>query len=230
MIKDKKILVIIPARGGSKGIPHKNIKELNGKPLIAYTIQCAIESKYIDRVIVSTEDINISNVAENFGADVPFLRPEVLAEDDTPSIDVILHCINTLEANNEYYDYICLLQCTSPFRTVDNIDEAIYKLIEKNGSSLVSVCESEVNPYWMKKINDEKLIDFIKEIDASRRQDLPKIYRLNGAIYISKVNELKQLKSWYGKNTIPYIMNRKSSIDIDEPIDFKFAEFLMGDD
>lgn len=225
MINNKSILAIIPARGGSKGIPRKNIKLLNGKPLIAYTIEEALKSKYIDRIVVSTEDEEIASVSKSYGAEVPFLRPKELAKDDTPTIDSILYNVNELK---EKFDYICLLQCTSPLRQATQIDEAIELSSKKDGDSVVSVCESEVNPYWMKKIENDKMIDFVyNSPNYTRRQDIPMIYRLNGAIYICKTESLLKNKSWYSKVTVPFIMDRITSVDIDDIVDFKFAEYLI---
>ncbi|MGE5628576.1 MAG: cytidylyltransferase domain-containing protein [Solirubrobacterales bacterium] len=226
---DIKVLALIPARGGSKGIPRKNIKEINGEPLISYSISEAKKSKYLQRILVSTEDKEIAYISSKYGAEVPFLRPKELAMDQTPGMDPVVHCINWLKENEGYVpDYVCLLQCTSPFRTVDHIDEAIKLLMDKKGDSIVSVCESEISPYWMKKVENGILKDFITEGPFyARRQDAPDIYRLNGAIYITRTDLLLKNKSWYTENTLAYIMDERSSIDIDNMIDFKFAEFLM---
>lgn len=229
MINGKTVLAIIPARGGSKGVPRKNIKDLCGKPLIAWTIDEAIKSKYIDRVIVSTEDEEIAYISREYGAEVPFLRPIELAQDDTPGIEPILHCINWLKDNENYYpDYVCTLQCTSPLRKSNHIDEALEEIIDKNGDSIIGVCESEVNPYWMKKIEDGKLVDFMEDSKRyTRRQDLPVIYRLNGAIYICKTDVLMKNKNWYTDNTLPYVMSQEDSVDIDTVLDFKIAEIII---
>lgn len=230
MIEGKKVVAVIPARGGSKGIPRKNIKDLNGKPLIAYTIEAALKSRYIDRVIVSTEDLEISEISRSFGAEVPFLRPSELAQDDTPGIEPIIHAINYLFNQENYsFDYVMCLQCTSPLRNTNQIDEAICEIYSKDADSAISVCESEVNPYWMKIIKDGKIDDFIKDNKFyARRQDLPVVYRLNGAIYIGKIEIILNNKNWYTDNTLPIIMDRITSIDIDDEIDFKFAEFLLS--
>lgn len=229
MIGNKFVVAIIPARGGSKGIPRKNIKNLNGKPLIAYTIDEALKSKYIDRVIVSTEDLEIAEISKSFGAEVPFLRPKELAQDDTPGIEPIIHSINYLVNNENYnFDYVMCLQCTSPLRNSKQIDEAIDEIYKKDADSAVSVCESEVNPYWMKVIQDGKMLDFLNDNKFyARRQDLPIVYRLNGAIYLAKIEIILNKKSWYTNNTVPIIMDKISSIDIDDEIDFKFVEFLL---
>ena len=231
MINNKRVLAIIPARGGSKGIPRKNIKDLNGKPLIAYTIEEAKKSKYIDKILVSTEDEEIAEISKKYNLEVPFLRPKELAEDNTPGIDPILYTVQCFHENKCDFDYVVCLQCTSPFRKIEQIDEAIEKLIAQNAHSIVSVCESEVNPYWMKNIENGLMKDFLEgSAFYSRRQDIPKIYRLNGAIYISKTENLLKNKNWYTEKTLAYVMDKKSSIDIDEMIDFKFAEFLMRED
>lgn len=229
MINGKLILAIIPARGGSKGIPKKNIKELNGKPLIAYTIEETKKSKYVDRIIVSTDDKQIAKISRSYGADVPFIRPKELAQDDTPGIEPIIHCIESLKKNENYTtEYVCLLQCTSPFRKAEQIDEALERIACKNSESLVSICESEVSPYWMKKVENDAIEDFLdNEPFFSRRQDIPKVYRLNGALYIAKTVFLLDNKNWYTKNTLPYIMDRLTSVDIDDIVDFRFAEFLI---
>lgn len=229
MIDNKIVLAIVPARGGSKGIPRKNIKNLCGKPLIAWTIEQALKSKYIDRLIVSTEDEEIAKISRDYGAEVPFSRPIELAQDDTPGIEPILHCINWLKDNENYYpDYVCILQCTSPLRKVNHIDEALEKLIEKKADSIIGVRKSEISPYWMKNIVNGKLVDFIKDSHKYvRRQDLPAVYRLNGAIYIGKTDILVNNRNWYTDNTLPYIMSQEDSIDIDTIMDFKFAEIIM---
>ncbi|MBU5591096.1 acylneuraminate cytidylyltransferase family protein [Clostridium sp. MSJ-4] len=231
MINNKNILAIIPARGGSKGVPRKNIKDLNGKPLIAYTIEGAKKSKYIDKVIVSTEDEEIAGISKKYNLEVPFLRPKELAEDDTPGINPILHAVKWFHENKSDFEYVICLQCTSPFRKAEQIDDALENLINKDADSIVSVCESEVSPYWMKRIENGVMKDFAEGNPFySRRQDIPEMYRLNGAIYIAKTEVLIKNKNWYTKNTLAYVMDKKSSIDIDDTIDFKFAEFLMRED
>jgi len=219
----KEILAIIPARSGSKGVPRKNIKDLNGKPLIAYTIEAAKHSKYIDKVIVSTEDIEIKDVAIKFGGYVPFLRPNELATDSSPSIDAILYTINKLKQEYDYFPkYICLLQCTSPLRTAKHIDEAFLKLQQTNMDAVVSVCEAEVNPYWSNIFKGDKLEYFLeKGKTITRRQELPDIYRMNGAIYIIKTDVLMETKTFEPENLTGYIMDDISSIDIDTFLDLR---------
>jgi len=230
MFKRKTILALVPARRGSKGIPDKNIKMLDGKPLIAYTIGAAKKSKYIDAVIVSTDSKKIAEISQKYGAEVPFIRPKELATDSAKSINVILHAMNWIENHtNKKYNYLILLQPTSPFRSSMDIDKAIEEIINKEKDALVSVCEVSENPYWMKVIDEEgNLKDFIEgEENYSRRQDLPKVYILNGAIYIAKWEVLKEDKSFYRRECRPFIMSKEKSLDIDNPLDFEFAVFLM---
>lgn len=220
-----KILAVITARGGSKGIPRKNIKELAGKPLIAWTIEEAKKSLYIDKVIVSSEDSEIIQVSQAFGAEVPFIRPAHLAEDTTPGIDPVLHALD--ECPN--YDYVVLLQPTSPLRTVEDIDKCIEKLLKEKAQICVSVCEASHSPYWMYTLREnDEMQPLLQETLIKRRQDLPKIYALNGAVYVANINFLKKEKSFVTQHTIAYIMDNERSIDIDTELDFLICEKLLG--
>lgn len=232
MYKGKNILGLIPARGGSKGLPRKNIKPLLGKPLIAWTIEQALASKYLDRVVVSTDDKEIADISKKYGAEVPFMRPKELAEDNAKGIDVVLHAIDWLKENDKrkQYDLIMLLQSTSPLRTTEDIDKAIELLfLLKEAKAIVSVCEVDHHSLWVNTLPDDRCMkDFIKpEIMNKNRQELPKFYRLNGAIYIAYCNYLQKRKSFFGKETFAYIMPREKSIDIDDKIDFKLVEILI---
>jgi CMP-N-acetylneuraminic acid synthetase len=167
-------------------------------------------------------------MAKEYGAEVPFMRPNELAQDHTPGIDVVLHAIDWLNANEGYCpDAIMLLQPTSPFRMAADIDNAVAIYNERNPLSLVSVCIAGDNPYWMMSINDGILTPLFGHIDHTRRQDLPKAYKLNGAIYISSPTVLKERRTFFTENTIPYIMPRERSLDIDDMLDFHFAEYLL---
>ncbi|AOR23406.1 cytidylyltransferase domain-containing protein [Clostridium taeniosporum] len=223
------ILAIIPARGGSKGVKMKNIKLLNGMPLIAYTILASKKSRFINRTVVSTDNIEIANVSRKFGAEVPYLRPKILARDNSLTIDSVFHMLNFLEKKENYCpEYVLLLQCTSPLRNEFHIDESIKKLMKSDFDGLASICESEVNPYWTNILKSEKLEYFIKEgKNITRRQDLPHIYRYNGAIFLAKTESLKKEKSFEVKNLTGYIMEKEYSIDIDTEIDFRIAEAIM---
>ncbi|MDD2974736.1 MAG: acylneuraminate cytidylyltransferase family protein [Aliarcobacter cryaerophilus] len=225
MYKNKTFLGIVPARGGSKRLPRKNMLDLCGKSLIAWSIEAGLNSKYIDKVVVSSDDDEILNISLNFGAET-IKRPVELASDTATTFDAIKHTIE----NVEKYDYIVLLQPTSPLRNAKHIDEAIQLLEEKNADAVVSVCEMDHSPLWSNTLpNDGNMRGFLREeILNKRSQDLEKYYRLNGAIYICKTEKLLENKSFFLKDNIfAYIMDRESSIDIDEEIDFKMAEVLM---
>lgn len=220
-----KFLAIIPARGGSKRLPRKNVLDLCGKPLIAYSIEAGLQSKYIDKVVVSSDDEEILQISKKFGAET-IKRPDILASDTATTFDAIKHTIDSLEK----YEYIVLLQATSPLRNSKHIDEAIELLEEKKADAVVSVCEMEHSPLWSNTLDDTlSMNNFLKdEVLNKRSQDLEKHYRLNGAIYICKTELLLKEKSFFLKeNIFAYIMDRKSSIDIDEEIDFKKAEFFL---
>lgn len=226
MINNKKVLAIIPARGGSKGVPRKNIRLFAGKPLIAWTIEEAKKSQYIDRLILSSEDEEIIQVAKAWGCDVPFVRPKELAQDDTPGIEPVLHALNNLRN----YDYVILLQPTSPLRTAEDIDRCLEKMIQFNAPACVSVTEPESSPYWMFTLsNNERLKSFVSQDTLiTRRQDLPTVYSLNGAVYVADVNWLIKTKSFITDETVAYIMPRYRSHDIDTEEDFLWCEWRMN--
>ena len=228
MYKNKRFLAIIPARGGSKGIPNKNIMDICGKPLVAYTIEAGKKSKYIDEIMVSTDSHIIKEVAEQYGAKVPFLRPELLSDDSAKSIDLVLHAIDFYISNNTNFDFVILLQPTSPLRTYAQIDEAIEKLMDNSGDSLVSVREADENPVLMRSIADGKLKEVISFQGPNlRRQDLPTFYIFNGALYINSIDMLVHKKSFIDEDTIPYVMSKESSVDIDTKLDAKLVEFII---
>lgn len=219
-------LAIILARGGSKRLPRKNILDLCGKPLIAYSIEAGLESKYIDKVVVSSDDEEILQISKKFGAKT-IKRPDYLASDTATTFDAIKHTIESLEK----YKYIVLLQPTSPLRNSKHIDEAIELLEEKNASAVVSVCEMDHSPLWSNTLDDTlSMNNFLKdEVLNKRSQDLEKYYRLNGAIYICKTELLLKEKSFFLKDNIfAYIMEKKHSIDIDDEIDFEIARVLKA--
>ncbi|MBW9155776.1 acylneuraminate cytidylyltransferase family protein [Clostridium sp. FP2] len=228
MYKNKRFLAIIPARGGSKGIPNKNVMAICGKPLIAYTIEAGKKSKYIDEIIVSTDSDVIKVIAQQYGAVVPFLRPEELSSDSAKSIDVVIHAIDFYKNNNIDFDYVILLQPTSPLRTFEHLDKAIEKIIESNRTSLVSVCEAEENPILMRNIENDKLKEVISfEGTNLRRQDLPTFYIFNGALYINSTDMLVDEKKFVNEDTIPYVMDKESSVDIDTMLDARLVELII---
>ncbi len=229
MISDKSILAIITARGGSKGIPRKNITPLLGKPLIAWTIEAAKKSKYIDRLILSTEDQKIAKIGKDYGVEIPFLRPKDLATDEAKSVDCMIHAIKWLKNNDKYIsDYVMLLQPTSPLRTVDDIDTALEEIFKQKGDSLIGLCKVRKHPYWMMKIERGIITPYYKKwVNYQRRQDLPDIYNVNGAIYIIKSTLLLKKKVFWSGKTIPYVMPEERSVDIDNKIDLKLADLLI---
>jgi CMP-N,N'-diacetyllegionaminic acid synthase len=224
------IIAIIPARGGSKSIPRKNIKPLGGKPLIIYTIETALKCKLFDRVIVSTDDKEIATISEKHGARLPFMRPRELALDTTPMLPVLQHAVSYLEKNEKLHiDIVVLLQPTSPFRDVSDIENCIEKLKNERADSVVTLCEAEQNPYFVIiKLQDGNVVPLLKtEKPVTSRQDAAKVYRLNGAVYVVRRNVLMNENKIFTDNTKAVIMPQEKSIDIDSPLDFEFAEFLI---
>ncbi len=226
MYKGEKIAAFIPARGGSKGIPRKNIKLLDGKPLIAYSIEAARNSCYVDEVFVSTEDEEIADIARRFGAKIPCMRPLSLAGDKSTTLEVVLHAIGSYISPEEW-DSLVLLQPTQPLRTAEDIDNAIESFYLRGGKGLVSVSEVTDHPVLIRYFdNNDKLIKIINTSSTVRRQDMPKMYRVNGAIYINKVTSIHENTS-FNDNEVGFIMNKYHSIDIDDMDDFELAEFYL---
>ncbi len=226
MSKNKKILAIIPARGGSKRLPGKNTLELAGKPLISWTIEAALDSEYIDTTIITSDNDKVLNIAKEYKT-MAIRRPKELSIDSSSSIDAILHA---LEQVSKEYDYAVLLQPTSPLRTSKHIDEAIMLLNNKNADAIISVSEMSHSPLWANQVDDSlSMENFLDEqILNKRSQDLSTFYRLNGAIYICNIKKLLKEKTFFiKKNIYAYKMNKKSSVDIDDEIDFKLAEILF---
>jgi len=234
MYKGKKILAIIPARKGSKRILNKNIKKLAGKPLVYYTIKVALESKYIDKVIVSTDSPEIAKVASKYGADVPFLRPKNISTDKTSDQPVIKHSIEFMAKQNKLYDYILYLKPTAPLRQQKHIENAI-KILHNNKLPLVrSVTRAKGvhHPYWMYKIKNNKLLPFVKGLDIKkyfRSQLLPSnIVHLNGVIEIFTREHAMTAKFIYRSNDMGYVeIPGKNALDIDELMDFFLAEVIL---
>lgn len=226
------VLAIIPARGGSKSVPRKNMSMVAGRPLIAWTIEVALACSALDRVIVSTDDKEIIEISQQYGAEAPFLRPLRLAQDDTSSIDTLIHAVKWLEKQQNYQpDYVMMLQPTSPLRTVEDIELAIQIIREKEADSVVSVCVAHHHPYWTKRIvNDGQLTDFLT-LDRSypRRQELPEVYALNGAIYLVRREILLEVKTFYTGRTYAYVMHSRHSLDIDNSWDLHLADLILKD-
>ncbi|PKL58790.1 MAG: acylneuraminate cytidylyltransferase [Methanomicrobiales archaeon HGW-Methanomicrobiales-2] len=224
----RSIIAIIPARGGSKGIPQKNIKNLWGKPLIAYTIEEALKSEYLDHVFVSTEDPDIAEISTEYGAQV-IDRPSDLAEDASKTIDVILHAAEYLENAGIHPCVVVLLQPTSPLRNTEDINAAIRLFLDGECESVVSVCEPDHSPFWCFTLSGRYLQPlFDEKYDKIRRQDLPKVVMPNGAIYISSPESIRKYEGFYNEHVIPYHMPPERSVDIDTPLDFAIADVLIG--
>ena len=225
MIQGRSVLAIIPARGGSKGIPRKNIIMVAGKPLIAWTIEEAKKSKYIDRLILSSEDEEIIKVAKEWGCEVPFVRPVELAKDDTPGIEPVLHAISMLPG----YDYIVLLQPTSPLRLADDIDGCIESCLSLHAPSCVSVTEVNQHPYLMYTIDKAgSLVPFLdRKIEIYRRQDFPLAYVLNGAVYVAETVLFCKSRSFMTPFTKAFVMPKARSLDIDDNIDLTICETFI---
>lgn len=225
-----KLLVVIPARGGSKGIPHKNIKPLNGKPLIYYTIDAARCIADDAHICVSTDDDSIIETVEQYGLRVPFKRPESLATDTAGTYEVLLHALGFYEEKGECFDAVILLQATSPFRTGNHIEEAL-KLYSDDLDMVVSVKETDSNPYYFCFEEDAEGMLHISKGDGhyTRRQDCPPVYEYNGAIYIINPTSLKAMPLSKFQKKMKYVMDRECSLDLDTMIDWIIAEYMITD-
>lgn len=222
---------LITARGGSKGLPGKNIALAGGRPLVEWSIKAARES-CIDRCFVSTDSEEIADFCRKAGAEVPFLRPAALAEDDTPHIDVLLHALDWMEDVDLFPDYLVLLQPTSPLRLAIDIDSAIDIARTNDADSVISVVDAPVHPYWIRSLDEKGHIkDFMKWPSDSgylRRQILPPAYAMNGAVYVLKAQTLRERKTYFTDRTYGYVMPRERSLDIDTAWDLKVADFLLA--
>lgn len=228
------ILFIIPARGGSKGLPGKNIRPMNGKPLIGWTIETALKAAETvgGKIIVSTDDKTIADTAVAFGAEVPFLRPAHLAEDHSTSVDVVLHALDYLEERGEKFDYVCMLEATSPQRDATDLLNAFDLLFRsKYGQSIVGVCRSESgHPSFLALMDEET--NLIRPYEGEkfvfkRRQEIDEVYFFEGSMYISKVDAFRNRKSYYHENTLGYEMPKWKSYEVDDMVDFIIIERLL---
>ena len=228
----KKMIAIIPARGGSKGLPGKNIRMLCGKPLIQYTVEAALESNAIDRVIVTTDDTAIAEAAITAGAEVPFMRPEVLASDKASAVDVYIHAAEFLKGVGCEINKFMVLLPTAPLRSSKHINEAYSLFCKKNADTLISVKEADNPPTWFLEMKDNQRIKNAgfgpREGIVSNRQNCNPFYVPNGAIYILDYKLLKEKRTYYSDNTIGYLMGKLESVDIDSIDDFEYAEFLLS--
>jgi len=226
-----KVLATVCARGGSKGVRDKNIRDLNGRPLIAYTIQYLKKWGNADRIICSTDSEEIAKIAREYGAEVPFIRPKELATDDAAKLQVIKHALEFVEhQENDRYDIVVDLDPTAPLRKLNFIDEAFKKFIEGDANNLYTVCKSHKNPYFnMVEVDEKNHAHLCKRLDSecSSRQDAPMVYSMNASIYVFDGDFLKETDSIHSEKTIVYEMSDLYSIDIDREIDFLFIEFLL---
>jgi CMP-N,N'-diacetyllegionaminic acid synthase len=227
MISSKKVLALIPARGGSKGIKDKNIVSLFGKPLISHTIESALKSRYIDQVVVSTDSSSIRSIALRYGARVPFIRPANLATDKAKTITAVMHAIKSLKDIGEGYDILTLLQPTQPLRNNLDLDNALEFFIKNKSRSVASICRVENNPSLIRIMMGNKLTNLINKKSDSRRQDMDKYYYVNGAIYINLISKINKDTS-FNDNEFGYIMPKNRSIDIDTGIDLLVAETILS--
>lgn len=229
MKNGKRLLCSIAARGGSKGVPGKNLRPFLGKPLIAWTIESALGSRCLDEVMVTTDSPEIAEVAKRHGASVPFLRPAELATDTAPPAYSFAHALRYYQDQGVQFDYLVVLQTTTPLRISEDIDGAIDFLFEKQADAVIAVCEMEHTPYWSNTLpEDRSMAHFVRETAKfKQRQELPPYYRINGAVYIARVDRfLEGTTVFLDDNIYAYIMPRERSVDIDSELDLRFAEFL----
>ncbi len=228
MYNTKRIIGIITARGNSQGVSKKNTRLLGGKPLIAYTIEAARGSTLLTRCIVSTDDPEIADIVKHLGADVPFMRPAELAQADTPTIPVLQHALAELKKNNETYDYVMILQPTSPFRTSEDIDACIRKIVDTDADSVMSMVElADFSPAKLKVIEDDIIRPLFEDEGrtSAQRTEGPKVFKRNAAIYLTKTNLIEQ-GDLFGAISRPYVMPAERSLDINHSMDFQIAEQL----
>lgn len=225
MYKGQKILGVILARGGSKGIPRKNLQNLRGKPLLAWSIEAGQNSLLLDRLVLSSDDEELIRTAQHFNCEVPFVRPATLATDCISAVEPVLHAVKNLPG----YDYVVLLQATSPLRTAEDIDGCIRQCIDNESPFCVSIMEPSKSPYWMYTLAEGRLLQPVIPVDdlPQNRQDLPNTFALNGAVYVAQCDCLKQHKKFITEQTIGYLMPTERSIDIDYQHDFYLAEAIL---
>lgn len=229
MFEDKSILALIPARGGSKGIPGKNIKEFNGRPLISYTIAAARRSRYVDSVVVTTDDEEIASVAREYGAEVPFMRPAELAADTSKTIDAVMHAVGAMEGLGRPYDVVVLLQPTSPLRRAEEINGAVEAFFSHGCLGLASVSEVSESPVLTRRFDRSGVLHPILPLPSTvRRQDMPRFWHVDGAVYINRADDLTSETS-LNDNPIGYAMPKLRSSDIDSIEDFLKAEEIMAE-
>ncbi len=224
------VLALVTARGGSKGIPGKNVASVGGRPLIEWTIEAARNATRVTRTVLSTDDETIAEISRNAGCEVPFMRPPELAADNSPHMDVLEHALHWFNQNEKWTpDYLLLLQPTSPLRQASDLDAAIELAERHDADAVVGMCECSKHPYWTKKLDvDGRLSPFFPDIEmGTHRQHLPKAFAVNGALYLVKPGVLLSNRTFYTEKTFGYVMPRERSLDIDEPFDLKLCDLLL---
>ena len=226
MIDGRSVLAIVAARGGSKGLPGKNLRILGGKPLIAWSIEAARGSRYVDRVVVSSDDDAIMAAARARGAEAPFARPAALATDTAAVEDAIIHCLDALDRS---YDFLVLLQPTSPLRIAADIDGGIETCVRAGAPACISVTEASKSPYWMFTLDEAGRMTPIlrRDHEPRRRQDLPVFHQLNGAVYVAEVSWFRVHRRFLAAETRAYVMPKERSVDVDDAVDFALARVLL---
>jgi len=230
VINGERVLAVVPARGGSRGIPRKNLVLVGGKSLLAWTADAARGSHVVDRAVLSSEDAEILEAGRAAGLDTPFVRPAELARDDTPGIDPVLHALDALEEQGDHYGWVVLLQPTSPLRIAADIDAAA-AFCADGAPATVSVAAADKSPWWMFHMGDGARLEplFDPASRPSRRQDAPPVYVLNGAVYVARVDWLRRTRSFLTDDTAGYVMPRERSVDVDEPADLHVVEALLAE-
>lgn len=224
MYRGKRLLGVVIARGGSRGLPKKNVRDVGGKPLVAWSVLAGAESSLLDRCVLSSEDEEIIEAARAHGADVPFRRPIHLASDETSAAAVVIHACAEIPG----YDYVVLLQATSPLRTGADIDGCVRHCIDHDAPAAISVCRASKSPYWMFRLDGGRLDPLFPELAGTgRRQELPEAYALNGAVYVVAIDTLRRLETFRPAGTIGYLMSAEHSVDVDALLDAELADVLL---
>lgn len=224
-----RILGLVPARGGSKGIPRKNVRVLGGKPLLVHSIEAGLAAPSIVSVLCSTEDLEIAETARAAGARVPFLRPAELARDDSPTADAVIHALDELEKAGEHYDAVVLLQPTAPLRLPEDIEAAVRLFVEDKADSVISLTPAMEHPFTVYKLQGATPEPFIACPPGMRRQDFPPAFVRNGAIYLVACDVLRQRRAFYGDRLRAIVMPAERSVNLDEPIDWQVAEAMFAE-
>ena len=226
-----RVLALIPARGGSKGVPRKNIRLLAGKPLLAYTAEAALAAKRLSRIVLSTDDEEIARIGRQYGLEVPFIRPPELSQDDAPTLPVVQHALHWFEQKGEYFDSVCLLQPTNPLRQPEHIDGCIELLETGDADAVVSVLPvpHQYNPHWVYFQGQQGNLRLStgEEAPISRRQDLPPAFHREGSLYVTRRDVLMVQDSLYGKKLVGFPMEPEFSVNIDGPLEWERADQLL---